>query len=194
MRWEFKRLFIRARDNFGKAFSQLFDDVRSAIHELFVQIPKDIKTFVQTCWAYKGLLWQDRNWDHVYILRLLQLKIRRTREYIGKHQRHTLWKRDVKAMMQAEDLIESILNDDVADELYKAHDAKWGKSYHRFIPLENRTGSLMRTLREKAYTPQQQEQEHKEYRAMLKKSFRLEQKQWSKLWKHLDKNMRNWWD
>ena len=194
VRWEFKRPFVRGAKNFGKAFEQLFDDTKSFLYELFVQIPKDIKTFAKNCWAFKGLLWQDRNWDHVYILRFLQFKIKRTRQYIEKHQRHTRWKRDVKDMLQAEEMIRVILEDRAGAELFEAHDAKWGKSHHKFIPLENGTGSLMRTLREKVHTPEEQAQELKEYRAILKKSWKLEEKHWNRLWKHLDKNMRNWWD
>ena len=105
MRWEFIRLFKRVKENFGKAFSVLFDDIKSAANELFVQIPKDIRTFAKTLWAYKGVLWSDRDYDHAFILHLLQIKIRRTKKYIGTYKRHTRWKLDVKNMQKAEVLV-----------------------------------------------------------------------------------------
>ena len=195
MRWEFKRLAVRAKKNFGRAFCQLFDDSKSALRELFVQIPKDIKIFAQTLWSYKGFLWSDRNYDHAFILQVLQLKIRRTKEYIGKHQRHTRWELDVKNMQKAEDMIEAILTASHDEALREAHDAKWGKAKPYFVPTgDSLGGSYMRSDRPKVHTDKERAQERKEYSAMIKKSMKLEEKAWSKLWVHLDKNMRNWWD
>lgn len=194
MRWEFKRLFKRAKENFGKAFSVLFDDVKNAANELFVQIPKDIKTFAKTLWTYKGILWSDRDYDHAFILYLLQMKIRRTKEYIGTHKRHTRWKLDVKNMQKAEDLIESILSGDHDKTLREAHDTKWGKAEYHFVKSSKFNGSVMRSLRENVHNPKDQAQEQREYRILMNRSIKLEEKAWHALWTHLDKHMRSWWD
>lgn len=194
MRWEFVRLFKRTKENFSEAFSEFFSDFGAAFYELFVQIPKDVKIFAKTLWAYKGILWSDRDYDHAFILVLLQFKIRRTKEYMAKWQRHTRWKLDVANMQKAEDMIETILTSSYDKELVEAHDAKWGPSHHYHLPVPNGTGSFLRSDRPNIRTPEDKKKERQEYSKMLDKMIKSEEKAWHKLWTHLDKHLREWWD
>lgn len=194
MRWEFVRLFTRSKENFGKSFEDLWYDLKSAARELFIQIPHDIKYFFRNVWAFKGFLWQDRDWDYAYILRALQLKIRKTRTCIERHGHHANAKKDVKNMIKAEEMIQAILEDDHGKALDDAHDAKWGPSMSYHVPVVGSSSTYWRTDRPNVRTDEDRKQERLERRIVFKKTMKLEQKAWSNLWKHLDKHMACWWD
>jgi hypothetical protein len=196
MRWEFRRLGISIK-KLGKSLVRVGEDVASALKELFVQVPKDCARFVKNVWDYKELMWNDRDWDHAFILEILQFKIKKTRMYMEKSQRHTCWKKDVADMKRAEALIQAFLDDTVCDELYNAHDEKWGKSKTTFVEqnIESKLrGSIMVSLRPNALTPEKMIEERKEFRQLIKKAHSLEARKWRSLWKNIEKNLRNWWD
>lgn len=41
--------------------------------------------FVKNCWAWRKVLWEDRNWDFVFIYQVLAFKLRRQADQIEKH-------------------------------------------------------------------------------------------------------------
>jgi hypothetical protein len=192
MRWEFKRLWLFKEDVIKDPI-KWFGLLGEAIYELFVQIPKECWWFVQKVWDYKSILWHDRDWDHAFILYMLKFKIERTRKHIGECARHTRWKLDVKNMKKAEDLINYHLSSKY-DKIFEKHDEKWGKIEFDLEPTDNPSLSKCTMRRAKANTSEKQKQERKEYGRLLKRSLREEEKSWKKIWTHLDKHMRSWWD
>ncbi len=44
------------------------------------------------------ITWNDKDWDHAYIMKALCFKIKNTADYIEKHKRYENWERDVERM------------------------------------------------------------------------------------------------
>lgn len=143
---------------------------------------------------YLPLIWKDEDFDHAYILKMLQYKIRRTREHIGTCQRHTEWRRDVKAMKQAERLIQDHLDSRAAEKLDRAYNKIWGKLTWDMKPNEDGSSSTMTFGRTKTKTPAEKKKEHAAFSIHCKERFAAEEREWNQIWDHLAKHMRSWWD
>lgn len=182
------------KQNVYRLVKDLLDSIKTNFCFLFKDLPNNIKYFFINLKTYFNFLIHNRDWDYGYVLEVLLLKIRKTREHVEEHKAHTNWKRDVRDMKKVELLIEQIIENDFGRDLYKAHDNKWGPPKYTSIPIPDKPHmSRMVTLRVNAYTPEEQKQENKEYRIILKKVHKLEQQAWNSLWTNLNKNLRNWW-
>lgn len=63
------------------------------------------------------ILWNDRDWDYVFIYRILQFKLQNMRKLHEQNQRHTGWKRTVRELRTAEILLQRLSEDNYAAEL-----------------------------------------------------------------------------
>lgn len=70
-------------------------------------------------WEYSCFLWNDYDWDYIYILKLLKIKLRRTRERIFKNALIGDYKKVVKQIKLAELLIDRIIEDDYSNGYYE---------------------------------------------------------------------------
>jgi hypothetical protein len=60
--------------------------------------PRRIKYGVRNIVAYWPVIWSDRDWDHVYIARLLAFKLRRMQRAFEKHGHHVGSEHDARRM------------------------------------------------------------------------------------------------
>lgn len=132
--------------------------------------PMDVLRFVTRVWDYLPLLWEDRDWDYVYLLRLLAFKLRRMRPLVengpGAHAKDRALE-----MARAEILLRNVVDEDPDDEWsfhYNQHHI--GKAWNQDCTnLEECKRSLAQTqIRDR--------------------------RNWKQLWRHFDKHMQGWWD
>ena len=115
------------------------------------------------------IIWADEDFDFDYLLTLLAFKIKRMRLHHEKHQLITHWRHVVKEMIDAELMIANIKDD--PDDEWSLH---WGQWHN---------GIMLKDCKEKAACNTSSKLSHK--RA---------ERNWHKLWKHLDKYAQGWWD
>ena len=131
--------------------------------------------------AYIPVLWNNEDFDHGYILKLLRYKIARTRDHIAKHHKlHTEWQKDVWNMNFAILLLDRIIADDYFVEEWHTHFEKWEKK-----PV----------LEGDHYVwPSMSDEERAEWEPLHQKTVKAEQDDWHNLWKFLDEHLKEWWD
>lgn len=59
------------------------------------------RKFKHRCLLLKGwwpIVWNDYDWDYVFILIALRHKIQRTRDHINQHRLHTDWQKTIQEM------------------------------------------------------------------------------------------------
>lgn len=81
------------------------------------------------------IAWQDRDWDHSYIYKVLRFKINNTLKYIDKHARHVHYRQDVFWMKICVELI-----DKVSDEWYATEYLDYQKTEIKFENINNESG------------------------------------------------------
>ncbi len=72
-----------------------------------------IKRFI----AWFPIIWQDEDWDYVYLFKIMQLKISRIRHEVEKNHHHLNWQKDVRDMKVAEELLSRMGFSDFYDDL-----------------------------------------------------------------------------
>lgn len=68
--------------------------------------------FAAKVWAYKDLLWNDRDWDFSYLLAFMERKLRRMADEARDHGYHTSSDRNARRMLIASELCRRIREDD----------------------------------------------------------------------------------
>lgn len=137
----------------------------------WLRLPDDIFRFLVRVYTYLPLLWEDRDWDYNYLLRLMRLKIRRMRgsmdvDYHGVHGADR-----VAEMTKAEVLLRNVIEEDPDDE-WERHWNLWHASLKNFKDCKNQ----------------------KEHRRAAELSAVRQEKNWGILWQYLAKHAQGWWD
>lgn len=90
---------------------------------------------VKNLWRWFPVIWQDRDWDHVYIYTLLAKKLEFQAKYIGDRDFYTEAKRDAERMR----LVVKLINLQ-QDEFYRTEYLDYEKSNHWFEPVAEHPG------------------------------------------------------
>ena len=116
------------------------------------------------------ILWRDRDWDFGFLLRILQFKISRMRQYQQKYGLSTYQRQELIAhkMRTCELLIERLLSEDYIKD--------WAQPDWRTWPRELT------------------EQEERDMRAALDHGNKMRRQDEDLLFTILRKHYRNWWD
>jgi hypothetical protein len=139
--------------------------------KFWTYVPGDIWDFIVRLYDYAPLLWEDRDWDHAHLLRMMRFKINRMRHHMETHAIIAHAEDHVAEMAQAEVMLRNIDDEDPDDE-WSMHWNQWHVSLKDFNDCKDPLGC------QKA----------------LRATHRRERRNWHGLWKHLDKYMQGWWD
>jgi hypothetical protein len=139
--------------------------------KFWLNMPSDVLAFLRRVWDYAPLLWEDRDWDQAYLLRLMRFKIRRMRASMEKCAIMAHTEDVIAEMARADVLLRNVVDEDPDDE-WSQHYSQWDSHIKAFKDCKNQ----------------------REHRKALKLSLVREEKNWHDLWKHLDKYLRGWWD
>ena len=180
-------------------FVDKYYDIRRPIVRIHDFIRYEIPYGVKNLIRWFPMIWEDRDWDFLYMLHLLKQKLvfmSDSIEHCGNHVDHM---KDVRQMRACIKLIDKILNDEYG--YMKAHDEKWGTLSMTFEPAyDHETGEhnphfcKMVSNRANALFPKDREQEREEYRIALTKEDQANRRISKALFLIINKNYRRWWN
>jgi hypothetical protein len=131
----------------------------------------DFRHGIRNLFKWFKIVWQDRDWDHYYILRVLQFKIRNTRILIDKNQTFAGCEEEVEKMKRCELLIQRLIDDNYAKEAgWKYEDVVWGENFITSKQTREELSGIFDTA-------------YKNREAEKKELFDI-------LWEHIE----SWWD
>lgn len=91
-------------------------------------IPYGVRNLI----AWFPLIWSDRNWDWVFLARIMEFKLRRMSEHSRKYACHVGAGRDARDMLICAKLLQTIIDDDCGDCVGRdgilAHEERMAKS------------------------------------------------------------------
>lgn len=88
---------------------------------------------IKNIFKWLPIVWKDRDWDHYYIYKALQFKLKNTANYIEKRDRYVGNERDVQRLRTCVKLIENILED-----VYELEHMNYYDFEFRSIPVEGK--------------------------------------------------------
>ena len=156
---------------------------------------KNLGRYIRRVVEYTPVLWEDRDFDYFYTLKMLRYKLERTRKHIVGHQIIADADKIGEQIQHAENLIKRLMNDQYSIIEEDAHELKWGKMEHDFIDWAgDEQFREWKAHRTNATTPELQKQEREEQMVIYDKAIAERQADWNKLWDHLKNTMMGYWD
>lgn len=76
-------------------------------------------------------LWDDYDWDHVYLWKVMRFKIERMRKDQEEGQNHEDWKKVADQMRSAEFVLTRLIDDEYVTEEWEEHRKKYGSIMDR---------------------------------------------------------------
>jgi len=138
--------------------------------------------FLRRLWEYLPMIWHDRDWDYIYILRLLRYKIKRTRDNIKENNNHEDCDKTVADMDHILEVIDRVIECDYCKEDFDAHMAKWGE--RKMIDSGEGYSTMQPTS----------EEQRADFGALCDKMNKAEKADWDELWSALSKDLKTFWD
>lgn len=132
---------------------------------------------IRTVLQWLPLIWEDRQWDWTYLLRVMQFKMRLMRRYHERWRRHSDVEYTIHRLRTCELLIERLLNDDYCTQDYAIYFQKY--------PSRWRGGGEPRV-------PNQEER--RMFREIMDREVRMRQQDEEALFRLMRKHYRRWWD
>jgi len=132
----------------------------------YLRIPQNTYEFVKRIIDYAPILWNDRDWDYSFLLRLLKFKLSRMETVCGSPKSHAADWEQIKVELATAQLLISKIEDDPDDE--------WSLHWDQYHLSRCKDKCECDTAR------------------LLSEQRRI--RNWHALWKYLDKHMPRWWD
>ena len=90
----------------------MFDKIRLWWKYNGSYIPKNIVRGIKNLWKWFPIVWKDRDWDHTFIYKILEFKLKNQSKYIGNKDRHTRSQYDSTRMDLVARLIQKQTNEE----------------------------------------------------------------------------------
>jgi len=149
----------------------------------------DLKYGIENLISYFKLIWNDRDWDYHYWLKMNRLKLSRMEKLIRDHGVHLYAKKDADRIHKAVMVIDRILEDNYYDLAFRSHDKKWGELSINWVDCEHEDFREAKFNRPNVT----KEQERKKIR-WVKHAEYLKKQDLKYLTDIINKYLYSWWD
>lgn len=156
---------------------------------------KRLFRFTKKLYLYGKLLWDDFEFDYIYLLKIMQLKMRLMSEHMSDRGNTVSSPQKAKELKLCVDLIDRIIYCDYGKIERDKLDEKYGKSIWKETKIEGTDFYKLDIYREKAPkgTPAY-EQAEKEERKVFENAERQKRQDLDYLFDTMKKRIEGWWD
>jgi hypothetical protein len=135
------------------------------------------------------IIWNDRDWDYAYMLKILHKKLEHMEQFFdGDEPFGANAKKKVRKIKKAKNFCKRLVDDNYLTNALIEHEKKWGTgSKYTFKEMEGNSkfGELIDNRSEK---------EKMEFTKACRHSDRVRKQDIEYLFEHLRKHMETWWD
>jgi hypothetical protein len=156
--------------------------------------PRDVQYGFTNLFRWLPVIWKDRNWDHVFIYKILRKKLDLQEKHIRKYGHHVDNEKDADKIRVCVLLLDRLLKDEYYDNVYRNFHKKWGHGEFRTEKVEGSDLYELHIDYESAKTKADIEQCNKEHRMLLNKENELRTQDINYLFKMMSKHIQSWWD
>lgn len=156
----------------------------------FKRLPYNILYGLQNLCKWFPVIWSDRDWDYVYLYKLLHFKLKNMEYHHRNYGHHVGAEKDADKIKVCKLLLKRLIDDVYYDKTYLFHEKKWGELV---LGCENTyDGSFI--SREKISNSIDDEKENKEAKKLREHEVYLRRQDVNYLFKMLIKHVETWWD
>lgn len=132
------------------------------------------------------IIWNDRNWDYIYIIKLLEFKIKLMEQDFNKNSNFIDAEKILKELKIVRLLCNKLIKDNYEEEQLYSHDKKWGE-----LDLDFNNDEIL-LLRENAKNKEDQVKETKEFLKKIEKAEVNKKSDINFLFKFISRNIQKW--
>ena len=167
------------------------------ITEVWWDYTRPIRTFwygIENLWSWKGVIWNDRQWDNGYFYDILYKKLTLMEEYYMDADscwsaNHLKYAEDIKKTRLA---LKRLIDDDYSP--YKEMDKKWGEIEMWTTPTNREDLVECNIKREKECNLEDMEKCSKDTIKTVRAEEALKTQDLEYVFSMLRKHIRTWWD
>lgn len=155
---------------------------------------KQKREFDKKMAEYRRFLKNDFDWDYVYILRLLQYKLSRTRKCVVLNNIVPTAGKIAKQIHQVEKLLDRVVANRYDDQVFKAFHEKYGHAKMTILTHDKTVKAVPVTYRYPKETPRNSIKIRQEAIKLYKKADKMKVNDLKKAFDLMIKNIWGWWD
>ena len=164
-------------------------------HSTGFHLHKIIWTGIKNIVKWMPIVWEDRDWDHAYIMYALRFKIKNTADYIEKHKRYEDWERDVERMRLCVRLFDALEQDIYESEYHDYYETESfvKEGYYKSTPIRDDLETYLKKY-PNYYRRLSNKDKERNVWAALKIGMARNQRASDLLFELIKRNIYNWWD
>lgn len=171
---------------------EFLEDISDFYHKRILQPIDRFFLGIRNLIFWAPIIWMDRDWDDYYLLKMMEIKIRRMRKFFIEKGVAIHSKKELRDMLIVANVLSRLRKSEYSDYLYDKLDEKWGPL--RFVEVEHgpcwvRTESVRGNVK----TEEDEKQVKKEMKWLIEHEKLMLQQDLDLLASKI-KHVRKWWD
>jgi len=147
----------------------------------------EIKIGISNFWKWRKIIWNDRNYDHNFFLKIMKTKLEIMLNNWEDEDVYVGQEKDKEKMKICIYLLNRLISENYDDNAFYFHNKKWGKLRY------NESNFFPMLTRSKIRTKEDAEQERKEFQRLMFHEDYLINQDLDYLFKLLKRHLRKWW-
>lgn len=166
--------------------------------ERIVDFPKDLfrncKYGIQNLIKWGPIIWKDRDWDHWFLYKILQFKLKQM-EHLQRHYGNHINNEKVADKIKlCVNLLDRLIKEDYLTNNFKSHEKKWGEHHMHFNPIPNSELGEITFSVDNANTKKEKKDENDQRMNLYKHTDNLRKQDLDMLFYKMRKYVESWWD
>ncbi len=155
----------------------------------------DIPYGIESILRWFPVIWKDRNWDACFVFLILRKKIALMEVHHKKYGHFVDSDKTVKELRVCRKLLDRLVKDEYEERALAPHNKKWGETKSRIEPCkDNKHLAEWIMTRPNANTPEEKEQESKEFVKLYDGAQLKRRRDINVLFKIISNRVQTWWD
>lgn len=177
-------------------FVKIIDFFKFNIYRKITSTCINIKEGVKNLIKWSPVIWNDRDFDYIFIFRILKFKLEQMEKRFRECDYTMDSQKNAREIKQCIKILNRIINQDYCNIAFMFHDKKWGNLFMELhdSEIEDDESHPLVLHREKVRNLNDQEEEKKEFRRCMDQENYLENQDIEYLFKIINKHIRKWWD
>lgn len=139
------------------------------------------------------IVWNDRDWDHYYLLKILEFKLLKMEKLFRKYGNHMSSDKQARQLKKCSEIFKRLYKDEYQEESFMMHDKKWGDLNVEFKEVSEDLSEII-FRRKNALTKKDKINEKHESKICIKKGYEKQMTDLKDGFRIMQDNILSWWD
>lgn len=182
--------------SFKEKVVELWEDSKLySIYEKIDQAFYDIKRGVKNLIIWFPVIWEDRDWDHWYLYKIIHKKLERMEILHRTYGHHVDNDKTADQIKLCKLLLKRLIADDYLMNATKYHDQKWGDLEIFTEEIEGRSNCVsVHTKTTKDLTEKEKKIEDELRHGLYRHADKMKEQDLDMLFRIMRKHIQGWWD